>query len=593
MERDSWRGIGRRAVVGVATGVLLVSTAWAGAGLAPGGGLGGVFERAGSTAVAADDAGTRSGRLGPPATPPGRPDGVPGRSDPLPGRPGGPGGGDGVEPTDPDGAAGPAVPDGVAVARAGAARVDLEPVPPEGRTWRTDRADCELTDPSVLGRVPGSLESLLSRQGTPWPVGEDCLYLGGYGFGPMNPMTSVDDDLGLSARAVSIGSADGDTLVVVSVDAIGWPYERVHTCLECGAKAIGERLGEELGIDPAGIWIHGTHSHTSPDAMGVWGGVPEWYLQQMTTGIEDAIRTAVTGAHPVVLERAEVIAREHNRERRSTYASSEEAHLGVLRALAVTDDGRFVVDGGGTPQVVATLGAYAAHPTTRDAGSGVAHPDWAGVFERAVDARDGGRTVQVQTGLGNLSTRGGTDMGSALADRVPQPGQGTLLRDATVRVAGTEVLHPVSNLPLTALGVPGFIDREFTMRPSTARAGTDEAPCVSAGPASVRTPLAAARIGDEVSLTAAPGELFSNLSNTLKENSGTVLTLPLSQINDALGYIIQSFELDRISTQGLGFLADGAIFVDYEDSYAIDACFGDVVLEESLTLLDGLAADGS
>lgn len=405
----------------------------------------------------------------------------------------------------------------------------------------------------------------------------------------MNPMTAVDDDLGLAARAVSFASAGGDTLVVVTVDTVGWPYERVHTCVECGALAIGERLGEELGIDPSGIWIHATHSHTSPDTMGVWGGVPAWYLQQMTAGIEDAVRAAVAGAQPAVLERAEVIAREHNRERRSTYASSEEAHLGVLRALAVSDDGRFLIDDDGVPQVVGTLGTYAAHPTTRDAGSGVAHPDWTAVFERAVDQRDGGRTVHVQTGLGNLSARGGTEMGAALAGQVPRPGHGTLVRDATVSVTTAEVTHPVSNLPLSVLGVPGFIDREFRLRPATARAGTDEAPCLSAGPASVVTPVSAARIGDEVALTAGPGELFSNLTNTLKERSGAALTLPLSQVNDALGYVVQSFELDRLSTQGLGFIADGFVFVDYEDSYAIDACFGDVVLERSLDLLTELS----
>jgi hypothetical protein len=96
-----------------------------------------------------------------------------------------------------------------------------------------------------------------------------------------------------------------------------------------------------------------------------------------------------------------------------------------------------------------------------------------------------------------------------------------------------------------------------------------------------RSPVTASR-------TAGPGELFSNLTNTLKERSGAAVTVPLSQINDALGYIVQSFELDRPSQQGLGFAADGHLFVDYEDSYAIDACFGDAVLEATLGLLDAL-----
>jgi hypothetical protein len=52
-----------------------------------------------------------------------------------------------------------------------------------------------------------------------------------------------------------------------------------------------------------------------------------------------------------------------------------------------------------------------------------------------------------------------------------------------------------------------------------------------------------------------------------------------------LGYIGQSFEMDRASQQGLGFFADGYVFVDYEDSYAIDQCFGDELLERTIALL--------
>ncbi len=484
------------------------------------------------------------------------------------------------------------LPEGTAVVRAGSGRHPIAPVVPEGQAWERDAATCQLLDPSTLGQVGSTFEALVTQVGRLWPTTDGCMYLGGYGIGPMNPMIDVDPELGLWARAFAIEGTDGGTFVVAAIDAIGWPYERVRECVECGARAITERLGEELGIDPAGIWIHATHSHTSPDAMGAWGGVPEWYLRQMTAAIEGAVRDAVGSLQPAVLETVEVIARDHNRERRTTYRSAEEPHLGVLRALAVSDDASRLMNDAdrGTPAVVGTLATYAAHPTTRDAGSGVAHADWPALLEAVTDARDGGRTVHVQTGLGNLSTAGGFEMGASLADRIPLPGQGDLLRRADVRVARVHVRHPVSNLPLTLLGAPGFIDREFVIEPSTVSVGQSEsAPCVSAGAASVDAPVAAARIGDAVALTAGPGELFANLTNTIKERSGARLTLALSQVNDALGYLGQSFEVDRPSQQGLGFAADGALFVDYEDSYQIDVCFGDAVLERTLQLLGDLA----
>jgi hypothetical protein len=573
----------RRLVLTAATAVLTVSVAYASVGLAPVGVATDVTD--GTSAASGSE--ERDGPDRPPwAGGPGGP-GAPGDPD-DPGDPAEPG-----EPGEPS--LGPAVPEGTAVVRVGAARRTIDPAPGEGDVWKQDLTACGLLDASTLELVPGMLADVLANTGSPWPQDPDCLYLGGYGIGPMNPMVDVDAEHGLTARAVAIRGTDGGTFVLVVVDGIGWMWERQHTCVDCGARAIAERLGEELDVDPAGIWIHATHSHTGPDFMGAWGGVPSWYLEQVTAAIEDTVRDALGDLRPAVLEAGEVIARGHNRERRSTYRSAEEPHLGFVRALAVTDDGgRLLTDASrdGAPAVLATVGAYAAHPTTVSSSSGTAHPDWPALFERRAEERDGGIALHAMTGLGNLSTAGGTQMGIGLADELPRPGLGRLLRRADVRVASRTLVHPVSNLPLTVLGLPGFVDRTFRLEPAAVRTGQrpETAPCVSAAPASVEAPISAVRIGDELALTAAPGELFANLSNSVKERSGARVTLPLSQIDDALGYIGQSFELDRPSQQGLGFAADGHGFVDYEDSYAIDVCFGDEVLERTLDLLAELAS---
>jgi hypothetical protein len=107
---------------------------------------------------------------------------------------------------------------------------------------------------------------------------------------------------------------------------------------------------------------------------------------------------------------------------------------------------------------------------------------------------------------------------------------------------------------------------------------------------SAEVAASAARIGDDVALSAAPGEIFSNYSNTMKEQSGAPMTMPLGQANDALGYMPQSFEMSPIGQQGLGFVGElqGYMFVNYEDAYAIDKCFGDMALETSIDLLNDL-----
>ena len=50
----------------------------------------------------------------------------------------------------------------------------------------------------------------------------------------------------------------------------------------------------------------------------------------------------------------------------------------------------------------------------------------------------------------------------------------------------------------------------------------------------------------------------------------------------------QSFELNPVGQQGLGFAAGGFLFVNYEDSYAIDRCVGDMALETTLKLVRDL-----
>jgi hypothetical protein len=144
-------------------------------------------------------------------------------------------------------------------------------------------------------------------------------------------------------------------------------------------------------------------------------------------------------------------------------------------------------------------------------------------------------------------------------------------------------------VPLDALGTPGFFDRKFQPTPGQINVGeSDTAPCTSASPQSVELSASAIKIGNDIEITAAPGEVFSNLTNTIKEKNPDGLTFPIAQANDALGYMPQSFEMNPVGQQGLGFVAGGYVFVNYEDSYSIDRCVGDHILETTLSMLTAL-----
>ena len=472
---------------------------------------------------------------------------------------------------------------------AGASKVSIEPQPGEGDVWETDHDACATLSPegfqALFDAPPDSMDHLADA-GSPWPENPDCIYMGGFGIGPMNPATSWDQEYGLWVRAFALSDGE-DTLVLAVVDGEGYFWDYANKCDDCGSKQIAARLGEQLGIDPAGIVIAATHAHSAPDFIGGWGFVPDWYMEQVTAAIEQAITEAVLGARPAALEAGEERARDWNSERRGTYRSAEEQQVGWIRAVAVDDKGRVARTQDGEPDVIATLGTYAAHPTRWGTNDGTAHPDWPGLFVDALEERFGGVGLQIMTGLGNMSGAGSKElMGEALAALLPDAAQGRMLEDTDIRVQQRVWRQPATNVPLTALAVPGFFDHTFAPQPAQVAVGkSDNAPCTSASPYSVEVPASAAWIGDELAITAAPGETFSNLSNTIKEESGARVTLPLAQANDALGYIPQSFEHDRVGQQGLGFAVDGAVFVNYEDSYAIDHCFGDMVLETTLEML--------
>jgi hypothetical protein len=496
--------------------------------------------------------------------------------------------------------------------------------------WETNAAKCKPLAPEYIQRLLTETQTEvdhLASAGSAWPENPSCIYQGGFSLGPQNPVTSYDAEYGLWVRTVAF-SDGADTLMLSVIDGEGWFWDYAKKCDDCGTKQIAAALADDPDLAARKVTaksfvLHATHSHAAPDFIGGWGFVPDWYMAQVTETIKRTAKEAVLGMVPAVVEVGETEARAHNNERRDTYRSAEEQQLSWLRAVAIQQPAATetatatpapapsptATKGGkpkpttspspsptasptppppAPPKVIATIGAYAGHPTTKGTNGGVAHPDWPGVFEKRLEERFGGIGLHFMTGLGNMSAAGGSAAGSRLADLIPAVGEGRLVADTDLVVAQQTFRHPVTNAPLDALGTPGFFDRQFDAEPTTVRTGksADTAPCVSAGPQSVELPVNAARIGRDFVLTTGPGELFSNVTNTIKEKNPGRVTMPIAQTNDALGYMPQSFEIHPVGQQGLGFVAGGAVFVNYEDSYAIDRCVGDAVLETTLSLLN-------
>ena len=473
---------------------------------------------------------------------------------------------------------------------AGAAKISLEPRPDEfGGVWERSEEACSTFSTDS----PPSTDHLAST-GSPWPENPNCIYMGGFGIGPTNPITEWDTldhpegcesgefrGCGVWVRTFAVKGSNGKTFTMSIIDAEGYLWDYKSKCDDCGIKQITADLAAEpeLGLEKEGIVIGSTHTHSGPEFLGGWGFVPDWYMQQVVESIKDSIRQAVANMEPAILEVGEELARRFNNERRDTYHSAEEQQLTWLRAVGMHPPGN--------PKTIATIGTYAGHPTSFGTNDGRASADWVGPFEHALEERFGGVGVYFMTGLGNMSNSGGRGVGRQLVNLIPEVGDGLRIDNTELRYAQNTWIHPATNVPLNALGLPGFFDREFVQQPASINTGKspDTAPCTSASAVGVEMPANAMRIGNQFALTTSPGEIFSNVSNVIKEKSGAPVTMPIAQTQDALGYMPQQIEINEVGQQGLGFVAGGFLIVNYEDSYAIDRCIGDAALEEALGLV--------
>jgi hypothetical protein len=158
--------------------------------------------------------------------------------------------------------------------------------------------------------------------------------MGGFGLGPMNPVSSWNEEHGFWARAVALRDGEGDDLVLVVLDGEGYFWDYGSKCDDCGIKQLTAQLAAEsdLGLEPENIVVAATHAHSAPDFIGGWGFVPDWYMKQVADTIKATVREAVTSMRPAVLEYGEATAPPFNSERRDAYRSAEEQQLGWLRA---------------------------------------------------------------------------------------------------------------------------------------------------------------------------------------------------------------------------------------------------------------------
>ena len=96
---------------------------------------------------------------------------------------------------------------------------------------------------------------------------EKFSFMGGYRTDPPRVAENTHDDL--YARCLALQGAEGKQIIFVSLDLVAF--------LRHDVELVKAKLREK-GIDVAGVFISATHTHSSPDTVGIWGGRDENYM---------------------------------------------------------------------------------------------------------------------------------------------------------------------------------------------------------------------------------------------------------------------------------------------------------------------------
>jgi hypothetical protein len=370
------------------------------------------------------------------------------------------------------------------------------------------------------------------------------VYLGGYGIGGGSPVfegrpaTGVLGD-GVSVRAFAV--SDGKhPFAIADIEAQGWfvalkngPYGLLDM-----RKEVARRTGGALPAES--VVIQSDHSHSGPDPLGVWGGVPDEYLKYVSDRTVDAIVAAFTSMRPARLYYGTAA----GRDLLSNQFDYDEANQVVdsdVRVLQARGDG---------PPI--TLLNFSAHATVLGASNTKVSGDWPQLANPLLEERFGGKAVTVVGTLGrtqpadrSCSDPTATDQDSQnlcklhdyaarVVDRAAQAVANARPIDGNPVVAARSYLveDPSSNAAILGLEYAGGLIGVPLNRALTPPWLTGDV---------LGTVTATARIGD-VLLSSGPGEMYPQIPLKVAATVPARGYMTAGLANDQLGYLIAPFE---------------------------------------------------
>jgi Neutral/alkaline non-lysosomal ceramidase, N-terminal len=224
------------------------------------------------------------------------------------------------------------------------------------------------------------------------PPPDWSLKMGGYGtYFLLESMcrwsTGVHDPL--YATAIAFDDGKGEPIILIQFDMVG--------VITTDIVQIQEGIAQQLNIGPERIVVSSSHTHHSPDGIGIWGlilpavsGRDEDYMVTLIEGGIEAGVEAYEARVPAVVSFATGI------EEDMHYNSND-----VLDRQAITDDAMTLMSAK-TPggESIATLMSWGCHPMVMGPQNTELSADFLGPYYRLMDEEVGGINMFVNGNLG-------------------------------------------------------------------------------------------------------------------------------------------------------------------------------------------------
>lgn len=420
--------------------------------------------------------------------------------------------------------------------------------------------------------------------------------LGGFGVNPLqnlpNPFAQLGPSLTQPAQVPVYDSErfretentfvriavleQGETRVAfVTLDAIG-----AGNLIQQGLRDAVVAASCELDwcIEADHILFGQTHTHAGADLQGLWGGVPQdWIESAFYASAAQATREAIAGRARADATIASGITHEFNNYRRPRVDPTHDAdgHMAMLT---------FAHAGSQTP--IARVLQYAAHPTSLNEDPRIPHADY--IYGAATRLeRSGGVALYYNGPIADASGSGGNCSedtenpydrvrcrGIAIAEHALKLPARPLAPDLSIR--NTTAILPVTNPLFAAVAPVGAFNRYYDFSPS-AVTGIPVLGDILGGvqteigqvPTTAETLVTRLSLGGAGGLEIAtiPGEATNTFGEFIRglaaqaNPEADVMLLGLTQ--NSLGYIIPEEEFSYVDASGdAGFLIP---FTGYEE----------------------------